>query len=529
MPASGRRLPAVPDRVWPLAVFVVAAVWFLYRNDRPGVWTDEGVTLVVLHRTPTQLWRLWHGNDATMMPYYLLMKALRALSDAVGGPVSDVVLLRSVSGLAMAGAAAALYALVRRRSGVALGLVTALTFVAMPGALRYGQEARPYALMMLASAVTWLAWDVNRERRSWAVRGVYVAAVVFGSLMHLFLLMQLAAQVAAALVADWRHGARHPRDARQTRATLVPLVIGGVIVGLPLAYIALHGHGVPDHMPMSVPKVIDTMAETILNTHLGLAGPLLLVAAVGVVALAVLNRDVLFVLLSWFAIPFVLQAAAGFVQPNTVRLRYWMALATPLGALVGAGVFGVAALLARGLGRALRRDAASPVVSRVTAGLAAAGVALTVVWMVPDNTYIRGNAGHGPVGATAGVMRVLDATPHQPLLLVDSRFNGYAFAGYGLEYVVDNPYATPNPDSSYAWGFQRTPEEFLSALNGHDTVVFAHIVSGGSTPLTLEDTAARLAAAGFRRTRTRHSGHWTIMVYERFSAQNSSATVTPGG
>lgn len=517
-PASGRRMPGIARRYHPVALFALAAAWFLYHIDRPGVWTDEGVTLVVIHRTLRQLWHLWPGNDAPMMPYYLLMKGLRTLADVLRLPIGDVVLVRSVSGLAMAGAAVALYLLVRRHSSAVLALATTVTFVAMPGVLRYAQEARPYALMMLASAGSWLAWDVNRERRDRRVQAAYVVTVVFGALMHLFLLAQFAAQVAASLVEDWRRGARRPKRFTRTIATLAPLVVSGLIVGIPLGYIALHGRGVPDRRPMTPSVELTTLLQTVLNIHVWpVAGTLVLVAAaLGAASLAWRDRQVLFVLGLWFAIPFLLEAAAGFAQPNTVRLRYWMALATPLAAFVGAGASGIAELVARTVGRALRRSGTGPVIHRLTVVLTAVAVAVTVLLVLPDDGYIRGNAGHGPVGATAPVMRIVDTTPNDPVLLVDSQYNGYAFAGYGLHYVVDNPYATPDPNSRFAWGFRRTPEGFVRALDGHGTVVFAHIGgTGGATASTLRDVARQLTAAGYHRIRVHHAGQWTIMVYGR--------------
>lgn len=540
--ASGRRRARLI--AWgrqPAIVFLLAAGWFLYRIGRPGVWTDEGVTLTVIHRTPGRLWRLWHGNDAPMMPYYLAMKTLRAIVDLLGLPVRDVVLVRSVSALAMAGAAVALYLLVRRRAGVSLALAVTVTFVALPGVLRYAQEARPYALMMLAGAASWLAWDLNRERPARRVRVAYVVAVVFGVLVHLFFVFQMVAQAAAALLSDWRHGARRPAEFTRTLRTLGPLAAGGVIAALPALYIVRHGHGVPSDHPVSLAMLERTLVRTVLNLHVGAHGGavVLLLAVAGVVALRGQHRETRFVLVLWLAVPLVLGSAVAVAQPGTLRLRYWMPLATPFAALMGAGVHGLATLAADLVGPLVRRNshhaphtgpgAGSMARTAHVAGIGAA-LAITVLLLMPGDAFVRSDAGHGPVGATAPVMAVVDATPGNPVLLVDSRFNGFAFAGYGVRYVVDNPYATPDPGSTYAWGVERTPGEFLAALDGHDSVVLAHIEGqGGSTPATLDDSRIELAHAGFRLIRTRRAGDWTIMVYERSTAQAGDAPATLGG
>ena len=514
---ASRRLPApLRPLIAPTLLGIAAAVWFLYRIGRPGVSTDEGVTLVVTHRTFRQLWHLWHGNDATLMPYYLGITILRKAATVLGLPVSDVVLVRAVSGLAMAVAVALLYALVRRHASASLALTASIVFMVMPGVVRYAQESRPYALMVMISTASWLAWDVARERPTRWTRAAYVATIVVGPLIHLFVLFQFAGQLAASIVDDHvsRRG-RHPRWVT-TRSTLVSLVIGGLVVSLPVLYMAVQGHGQPRGR-VQYSLILHTLLETLISASgRQQAWPLLLVPALaGALALWRRDRWVLLIALAWFAVPFTLEAMAAVAKPPTLRLRYWMPLATPAALLIGAGVHGVAAALASSVARLARGRTRVLTASRLTAGLAAIGVVATVVLAAPTLAVVRGESGHGSMAVSRPVMAVLARTPGHPVLLVDSRFNGYVFAGYGMRYVDDNPYAKVVATSPYAWGFQRSPEEFLSALTGHDSAVFAHTRGGGSNSATLRSVSAELVGAGFVHTSTVKLGVWTVMTYVR--------------
>ncbi len=516
-PAASRRLPPrLRPLITPALLGVAAAVWFLYRIGRPGVSTDEGVTLVVTHRTLAELWHLWHGNDATLMPYYLGITIIRKTAAVLGLPVSDVVLVRSVSGLAMAVAVALLYALVRRHASVSLALTASIVFMVMPGVVRYAQESRPYALMVMISTASWLAWDVVRERPTWTRRVLYIVTIIAGPLIHLFVLLQFAAQLAASIVVDFGR----PRDRRlrwaTTRNTLVCLVIGGLVVALPVLYMALHGHGQP-RGSMRVSLILTTLLRTIVSARGSSAvWPLVLVLALaGVGALWIRNRGLALIAVLWFAVPFTLQAVAAFVKPATLEQRYWTALSTPLALLIAAGIHGFAAALADAAARLTPVGDRVRAASRITAALAAVGVAAIALVATPTNAIVRGPAGHGAMAVSQPVMAVLERTPEHPVLLVDSRFNGYVFAGYGMRYVEDNPYAKVVATSPYAWGFQRTHEEFLQALTGHDSAVFAHARGGGSSDSTLRSVASELVGAGFARTSTVRLGVWTVMTYVR--------------
>ncbi len=259
-----------------------------------------------------------------------------------------------------------------------------------------------------------------------------------------------------------------------TRSTLVSLVIGGTIVSLPVLYMAVHGHGQPrGHVQVSL------VARTLVQTITSESGDqrvwpaLLVLALAGTAALWRGDRALLLIAVAWFAVPFTLETMAAVAKPPTLRLRYWMPLAAPLALLIGAGIHGIAAALAGLLARAARGLRRSLSTQRLTGALAVIGVGTAFVVAAPTTAIVRGPGGHGAMAAVQPVMSVLHRTAGHPVLLVDSRFNGYVFAGYGVAFVEDNPYAHVVATSPYAWGFQRTQAEFLRALNGHESVVFA--------------------------------------------------------
>ncbi|MDA8438330.1 MAG: glycosyltransferase family 39 protein [Propionibacterium sp.] len=515
---SGLRLP---DRVRPFAIpgllFILAAWWFLDSISQPGVQTDEGVTLVVIHRSLPQLLRLWHGNDATLVPYYLLAKTVRRLAIASGLPVSDLTLIRSLSAVAMALACAILYALVRRRADarIALAATVALTF--MPGTLRWAQQARPYSLMVLASAASWLMWDKAREEGGWRSTLLYAMTVVVGSVIHLFLLLQYAAQFAVALVHDRLENGLLSRRFTAARTIGGSLAIAAVAAWYPVVHMLQRGHGVPSHSAVPFSHLTATALQTITSREgPQQVGPVVVVLVVaGLVTLVRARSQHAVTFALWLALSFALQSAAAYRQPGTLRLRYWMALSSPLGLLVGIGVYGLAAFACWSVSSTVLRGVSREQIGWLRTAFAAAAVATLVALTLPANNVVRSPAGHGTVADTRGVFDLLRSTPHNPLLLVDSQFNIFAFAGYGVKYVYDNPYSQVQPDSAYAWSSPRRPTAFRRALAGHMYVVLAQTSKPQAVTRTMQQVQGELVHAGYALVRTTQRGPWAVLLYRR--------------
>jgi mannosyltransferase len=193
----------------------------LYQVRRPELWRDELASWNFATRSVPGLMATAQHTDAAQVPYYLVLHFWIA---AFG---SSVLVMRGLSVLAMAGAAAftALAArdLAGRRAGVAAGLVLAV----VPSVSRFAQEVRFYALGMLVAALaTWLLVRAlaRPSWARWAGYGVTVAALGYLNTVGLALL----AGHAAWVILDWRR----TRDARVFR--FAPATVAAVALCVPV-------------------------------------------------------------------------------------------------------------------------------------------------------------------------------------------------------------------------------------------------------------------------------------------------------
>ena len=111
-----------------------------------------------------------------------------------------------------------LYLFVRRRAGTLYGLLAAgLLYAGAPGALAI--EARPYGLLLGFSALSLLAWQLARERKSFAVLLVFTGCGLL--LTHIFSVFVWAALTAPEMV---RIAQRRKVDWWLVAAWMAPLV-----------------------------------------------------------------------------------------------------------------------------------------------------------------------------------------------------------------------------------------------------------------------------------------------------------------
>jgi len=209
------------DVGWLLPVLATAAI-VGWQAARPQMWRDEFATWSAVTRPPAALDRLTEHIDGVLEPYY------RFLHVWIGLFGDSVVALRAPSMLAAvatAGLVVALGAVVgSRRAGVLAGLVYAV----LPATIRYGQEARPYALAEFAAvAATLLLFLAVRRRRWFLWVGYAVALAVLGTL-HLVMLLLLAGHLVVVL--------DDVRTTRSWRSLLAPgvAVLAAVSVLVPL-------------------------------------------------------------------------------------------------------------------------------------------------------------------------------------------------------------------------------------------------------------------------------------------------------
>ncbi|MFB7668892.1 glycosyltransferase family 39 protein [Kitasatospora sp. NPDC056138] len=178
--------------LWPALVTLAVTV---FQISGPQLVTDELVTWDVARRDLGQILATLHNVDAVHGTYYILMHGWMALFG------DSVLALRLPSALAMVGTAALVALIGHRLFGRQAGMYGGLLFALIPAVSRYAQEARSYALVVLATALAMFlllrAWEVPRSRGRWAA---YSLGLVVVGLLHLVALAVLLGHLLATVV-----------------------------------------------------------------------------------------------------------------------------------------------------------------------------------------------------------------------------------------------------------------------------------------------------------------------------------------
>ncbi|MEV4637276.1 glycosyltransferase family 39 protein [Actinoplanes sp. NPDC049548] len=162
------------------------------------LWRDENATWWAASQSVDGLRKLVEVVDAVLFPYYVLMHGWTNLFG------DSETALRMPSAIFMALSAAVVALIGRRLFDATAGLAAGLLVAAVPVISRYGQEARPYAMAVLASVVAvWLLLRALERPTVWHWLG-YAVAVLWVGCSHVVALMALAAHGVAALAAVLR-------------------------------------------------------------------------------------------------------------------------------------------------------------------------------------------------------------------------------------------------------------------------------------------------------------------------------------
>jgi mannosyltransferase len=137
--AGSRWMMAAP----PVVTFVI----MLWDITGASYWRDEAATMSAAQRPFGNLLQTLGNIDAVHGAYYILIWVAVKL-----GGTGELV-TRFPSALAMAGAAAAVAALGRRLISPRAGLASGLVFAILPEVSLYGQDARPYAIVVALAAL----------------------------------------------------------------------------------------------------------------------------------------------------------------------------------------------------------------------------------------------------------------------------------------------------------------------------------------------------------------------------------------
>jgi len=129
----------------PIGLVVLAALVMSFRLGSKDLWNDEAFSFFVAHRDTAATLR-FIGQDTQPPLYYLALTYWLRLGHGV-------LVLRSLSVVAMALAVLPLYGAARRLFGPAVAALAGILFVLTPLITSWAQKARPYPLQTLLLAV----------------------------------------------------------------------------------------------------------------------------------------------------------------------------------------------------------------------------------------------------------------------------------------------------------------------------------------------------------------------------------------
>ncbi len=195
MDAAGPRPPRRQTALWAVAVAAAAAGAALRFVAPSPMWLDEALSVNIASLPFSDAMDALRHDGHPLLYYVLLGVWLDAFGD------SDFA-ARSLSGLLSLAAAAVIWAATRRRLGTEAARYAAVLALTSPFLVRYGSEARMYALAVLLAAAGWLATERAVERRS-LPRLVTLALVVAAALHTHYWMIWLAAAASAVLAVRW--------------------------------------------------------------------------------------------------------------------------------------------------------------------------------------------------------------------------------------------------------------------------------------------------------------------------------------
>jgi mannosyltransferase len=340
----------------PVIPAVVTLAVMLYQIQRPSFWRDEGATLVAVHRSLPQMFRMLGYQDAVHGAYYLLMWGwVRVFG-------SGEVALRLPSAVAMAVAAAFITLIGRRLVSPGAGLAGGLVFAALPSVSRYGQEARSYAMMAaLATVASYLliralAAEPPSQRRWLTGYGVALGGLglanIFGLLLIPAHLPLLLLTLRSAGRADGSGGPGPAGEARKLLWGWLVAVAAACVVVSPLVVLAwAQRHQEVWIKPVSL-KEIGSLAGLAGGTRPALVAGVITLCAVAASAArgrARLRADwpapLVALAAPWLLLPAVLLLAGSLLHPSYV-FRYVVFCIPAAALLAGAAL----AALGRWLG-----------------------------------------------------------------------------------------------------------------------------------------------------------------------------------
>jgi 4-amino-4-deoxy-L-arabinose transferase-like glycosyltransferase len=235
----------------------------LYHLGSRSLWGDEAFSITLARKPFGEFWHVVTTSQANMSLYYVLLRGWVELGDGEA-------VVRLLSVLAGVVAVAVLYAAAERLFGQWVASLAALLLAVNAFFLRYAQEARSYAVVLLLTTLATLLFLRLEERGDLGI--AYVAVGALALYAHFFAAFVLAGHLLALAIAR-----------RPLRTQVLRLAAIGVLA-VPLAVFALfRDEGQVSHLVRPTPTyVVDTLQDLAGGTR-----PLLVLYAAALVVAAV--------------------------------------------------------------------------------------------------------------------------------------------------------------------------------------------------------------------------------------------------
>jgi mannosyltransferase len=305
---------ALTQLAWLLPT-LAAGVIGLIRISWPAAWADELATWGMVTTPWGRMFGVLKHTDATLGAYYVFMHLWVSLFHA-----SDFQ-LRLPSVLAMTGAAGVTARIGTRLGSPRVGLLAGLLFAVFPTTSRYAQEARPYAMVVFAAALSSLALIHALERPRFRPLALYALTISLLGLLH-----------AIALLLILAHGLVVLAVRRQAMLRWLVAAVLGALPALPILYL---GTRQTDQVAWITAPSIGNIASypNVLFGAATIAGMMLIL---GLFSASTRHPAVLYA--TWAIVPVIGLIAVSKVTP--LWLPRYLQFTTPAWALLAATALG---------------------------------------------------------------------------------------------------------------------------------------------------------------------------------------------
>lgn len=328
-------------------VMVLAFLVAMVKLGDRSLWGDEAFSVAVARAPAAEFWRVLAEGQANMALYYLLLRPW------IGFGISEAT-VRLLSVLAATGAVGVLYVLAGRLFDRRTALMTAI-IVALNGFfVRYAQEARSYALVvLLVCLATYLLVRLHQDHPSRTTTAAYVVVSALAVYAHFFAAFVVVAHGVTVLVAG---------SGRELRQQVLRTLAVAVLCSPLALFIVTEDEGQISHVGRSgIVDVVRALRELAGGSRILLVVVCLLGLGFLVVAWRQAGRGRTrseqwpWVLsLAWLAVPIAGAFVVSFVKPMFVP-RYLIVTLPALGLIAGralaalplrAGLAGLAGIVA---------------------------------------------------------------------------------------------------------------------------------------------------------------------------------------